>query len=212
MDPWTTLENGRLGFADLLADLTPEQWEAPSLCDRWTVAEVATHMMVGPTSSMWSFATAMLAARGDFHRANLIMVSRRIGRPRAQIVADLRTFAASRFTPPGMDWHAPLTDFLVHRLDVTHALGLGTDGAPAKAWAPALEFLASDAATRAFRDGGLPALTYVATDLDWQHGSGPEVAAPAEALGLALTHRLVRLGELAGPGAEPLRAWASRRA
>lgn len=208
MDPWQILEHERLTFADLLDELTPEQWEMPSLCEGWTVAEVATHMMAGPTGSLWSFATAMVVARADFNRANLVMVSRRMDRPRSQIVEDLRTHAASRFTPPSMDWHAPLTDFLVHRLDVTHPLGLG--GGPLDPWAPALDMLVSKAATRGFMDRGRPALTYVATDLDWRHGSGPEVAAPAEALALALTRRPVRLDELAGPGADQLRGWASR--
>ena len=47
MDPWRTLEDERLRFADLLDGLTPEQWETRSLCGGWTVAEVATHMMAG---------------------------------------------------------------------------------------------------------------------------------------------------------------------
>jgi len=103
--------------------------------------------MAGPTGSLWSFATAMVEARGDFSGANQVLVSRKMHRPRSQIVADLRTHAASRFTPPSMDWHAPLTDFLVHRLDVTHPLGLGDDG-PLDAWAPALDLLVSKTATR----------------------------------------------------------------
>ena len=211
MDPWQTLQHERLAFADLLEGLTSGQWETPSLCDGWTVAEVATHMMTGPTGSPWDFATAMVHARGDFDRANRVLVSRKMHRPRSQIVADLRTHASSRFTPPTMDWHAPLTDFLVHRLDVTHPLGL-RDGGPLEAWAPALDLLVSKAATRGFMDRGLPELTYVAGDLGWRHGRGPEVAAPAEALALALTRRPVRLDELAGPGAARLRTWATRAA
>jgi uncharacterized protein (TIGR03083 family) len=211
MDPWQTLQDERLRFADLLDGLTPEQWDTSSLCDGWTVAEVATHMMAGPTGSLRSFLTAMIEARGDFDRANRVMVSRRMHRPRSEIVADLRTHAANRFTPPTMDWHAPLTDFLVHRLDVTHPLGL-RDGGPLEPWAPALDLLVSKAATRGFMDRGLPELTYVATDLGWRRGSGPEVAAPAEALALALTRRPVRLDELVGPGTDRLRRWATRAA
>lgn len=209
MDPWELLEQERLSFADLLDGLTPEQWETRSLCDGWTVAEVATHMMTGPTGSLRSFLTAMVEARADFGRANQVLVSRKMHRPRSQIVTDLRTHAASRFTPPTMDWHAPLTDFLVHRLDVTHPLGID-GGGPSDAWAPALDLLVSKAATRGFMDRGRPELTYVATDVDWRHGSGPDVTAPAEALALALTRRPVRLDELAGPGADQLRTWARR--
>ena len=62
MDSWQTLEDERLAFADLLDTLTPEQWDTPSLCGDWTVAEVATHMLVGPTGSLRSFTTAVRLA------------------------------------------------------------------------------------------------------------------------------------------------------
>ena len=38
------------------------------------------------------------------------------------------------------------------------------------------------------------------TDLDWSHGSGPEVTGPAEAVLMAITGRASALGELGGPG------------
>ena len=30
-------------FAALLEELTPEQWESPTLCERWRVREVVAH-------------------------------------------------------------------------------------------------------------------------------------------------------------------------
>lgn len=38
------------------------------------------------------------------------------------------------------------------------------------------------------------------TDLDWTHGSGPELTGPAEAMLMAITGRRSAIGELAGPG------------
>jgi hypothetical protein len=38
------------------------------------------------------------------------------------------------------------------------------------------------------------------TDLDWSHGSGPEITGPAEAMLMAITGRASAIGELAGPG------------
>ncbi|MEP7161933.1 MAG: DinB family protein, partial [Dermatophilaceae bacterium] len=38
------------------------------------------------------------------------------------------------------------------------------------------------------------------TDLDWSHGSGPEVTGPAEAMLMAIAGRSSAVGELAGPG------------
>jgi len=42
----------RTDLADFLVTLTPEQWEAPSLCEDWRVRDVVAHVMsfdgVGP--------------------------------------------------------------------------------------------------------------------------------------------------------------------
>ena len=33
----------RVEFAEFLEGLTPEQWDSPTLCDKWRVREVAIH-------------------------------------------------------------------------------------------------------------------------------------------------------------------------
>lgn len=208
-DAWALLARERRTFADLLDTLTPDQWEHASLCDQWSVREVATHMMVGPTGSFVGFLTAMVKARGRFDVANQVMVDRRSGRPTAEIAEDFRSQAENRFSPPGFDWHAPLTDFLLHRLDVTVALGLTSDPAP-EAWHEALGFLVSKRARTGFVGGELPTLSYRASDVDWSDGAGPEVTGPAEVFALAMTRRPQRLDELSGDGAEALRDWALR--
>jgi len=40
----------------------------------------------------------------------------------------------------------------------------------------------------------------VAADVGWQHGDGPEVTGPGEALLMAMTGRRDSLAELSGPG------------
>lgn len=209
-EAWGVLEAERLAFADLLDGLSAEQWQTQSLCESWTVAGVTTHMMVGQTGSLPRFLTAMVRARGRFARANEVLVERKLDRPTSAIVADLRDHAGHRFSPPGLDWRAPLTDFLVHRLDVCVPLGL-VHGRSLDPWTDGLDQLLSPKAVGSFVDRGLPALAYAATDIGWRHGSGPEVGGPAEALALAITRRpTVRLDELAGPGADVLRGWARR--
>ena len=47
-------------------------------------------------------------------------------------------------------------------------------------------------------------LTLRATDVDWRHGDGPEVAGPAEDLVLALAGRRVGLAALEGDGVDEL--------
>ena len=204
---WTTIAAERCALADLLETLTPEQWATPSLCRSWTVRHVAAHVMAGPTGSIAGFLRAMVRARGSFARANHLLADQRAQLPTTSLVADLREHAGSRFTPPGLDWHAPLTDLLVHRLDITVPLGLD-HGRPLEPWADALDLLVSRRASPGFIPRGLPELTYVATDLDRSRGAGPRVEGPAEALALAISRRPARLDELAGPGAEALRTWA----
>lgn len=204
---WPLIAAERRAFADLLDGLAPQQWEAPSLCGAWTVREVVTHLTVGPAGTFSGFATAMVRARGRFEVANQVLVDRRSRRPTAEIADDLRRYAEHRFAPPTMDWHAPLTDLLVHRLDVTVPLGIAAGGS-SEPWPDALDFMVSPRARRGFMDAGLPRLAYRATDVRWSHGTGQEVAGPAEALALAITRRPVRLDELSGPGSAALRAWA----
>lgn len=205
---WRWLESERRAFADLLDGLTAQEWATPSLCEGWSVRDVVAHMMVGPTGSMRSFAVAMVRARGNFDRANHLLAVRAGTRPTTELAEAFRTHAAHRFTPPGMDWRAPITDFSVHRLDVLVPLHRPDDG-DRSAWPACLAALRHPRLAQAFGASGAPRLTYVATDVESVLGEGPRVEAPAGALALALTRRTARLDELAGPGATTLRAWAT---
>jgi uncharacterized protein (TIGR03083 family) len=205
-DPWLLIAAERRALADLLDTLTPEQLATSSLCGEWTVQEVATHTMVGPTSSIPEVLRAMVKARGRFDRANRYLVDNRAGWSVAELTGVLRSKAGSRFTPPGMDWHAPLTDALVHREDLAVPLGLPSDR-PVESWRIALDFLLTRKAAGVFGPRGRPALTLVATDVDWSSGSGPSVSGPIAALALAVAGRTARLDELDGPGVVPLREW-----
>ncbi len=205
-DHWALIAAERRALADLLEGLTDEQLAAPSLCDGWSVQDVGAHVMMGPTGTLKEFASAMVRGRGSFTRANRIMVERRRSLTHAQVVAMLRDHADSQFTPPTLDWHAPLTDLLVHRADITVSLGLPGER-PLEAWEHALDFLVSPKARRGFVSGPLPELTYAATDLDWSHGTGPVVSGPASALALAICGRACGLEHLDGPGSDQLAGW-----
>ena len=41
MDVWECVDAERTEFADLCTTLTPEQWDAPSLCGAWRVRDVS---------------------------------------------------------------------------------------------------------------------------------------------------------------------------
>jgi len=197
----------RLAFADLLDILTPEQWRTQSLCEAWTVKGVVAHLVTPLTVTPAEMAMATLRERGAVPRVMTSLARPREALPISELAALMRERAGRRFAPPGLGSIAPLTDLLVHRLDVSIPLGLA-DERPQEPWAPALDFLMSAKARVGFRTAPTPRLRYVATDLDWAHGDGPVVEAPAAVLGLALLRRTPRLDDLGGPGADALRAWA----
>ncbi|MDQ4052955.1 MAG: maleylpyruvate isomerase family mycothiol-dependent enzyme [Actinomycetota bacterium] len=209
MTHWDLIAAERNALADLLEGLTDEQLATPSLCGKWTVKDIGAHVMVGPTSRMSAFLVALVRGRGSFDAASEHLVERRRHLSRADVVAILRDHADSRFSPPTMDWHAPLTDVLVHREDIAVPLGLSSDR-PVEAWQHALDFLVTKKARTGFVPGRLPELTYAATDVEWSHGSGPVVSGPAAALGTVMCGRDAVVDRLSGPGAETLAAWLRR--
>lgn len=208
-DPFALVAAERRALADLLETLTPAQWGRPSLCAGWSVQDVATHLMIGPTSPPAEAGQAVLAARGNIGRAMDAMVLARRDRSTEQVVADLREHADSVFAPPVVGWRGPLTDIRLHTLDITVPLGLTLEVDPA-GWPLVLDFLVSWRARVGFVPAGRPRLTYEATDVDWRHGAGDSVAGPAMALAMALGRRPVALQHLAGPGVERFRGWVER--
>ena len=199
MDNWSAIAAERRALADVLDSLTPEQWATRSLCEAWTVREVAAHLLVGPTIGLPRFLLAMGKARGNFDRASEAITAGFAQRPTETLVAELRSIADSHWTPPMMGSVAPLTDVLVHSMDIRIPLEIADDR-PVEPWRPVLDFLVSPKARRGFVGKELPRLQYATTDLDWSHGSGDEVRGPAVALALTLLGRPARAGELSGPG------------
>jgi uncharacterized protein (TIGR03083 family) len=197
----------RLAIADMLDELTPQQWATQSLCADWTVREVAAHLSVVLTHGVRTFLMAAIRAGGNLDRANRIVATREATRPIPDIIGDLRTNADSRFTPPTFGSEAPLTEVLLHGEDMRTPLGIA-DSRPTERWQGALDLLVSPKGRRGFAAKGVPALRYVATDTEWAHGDGDEVCGPAAALALTISGRPARLSELSGPGLAKVRVWA----
>ena len=207
MDHWDLIARERHAFADLVDALTPEQLDVPSLCGAWSVKEVAAHLAGASDPGMAEFLVAFVRGRFSFDRANETLTATRAVRPVEELTAVIREHAESRFSPPMMDWHAPLADVLIHREDMAVPLGLPADR-PVEGWCHVLDFLVSSAARRGFVRGGRPEAHLVATDADWTHGEGPEVHGPAHALALTLSGRPAVVDRLSGPGADALAAWS----
>lgn len=206
MTIWDDIATERLGIADVLEGLTDAQWQTPSLCGKWTVRELAGHLVVPFHTSMPAFVVAMVKAGGSFHRANDSLARAQSKRPTADLIADLRANATSHFTPPRQGPLAPLTDSLVHGQDLRIPLGINDPRDP-EVWLQSLDFLVTPAARGSFTRPELPPVEFVATDLDWHVGAGPQVSGPAYAIALALTTRAASLDRLSGAGMDDLTRW-----
>ena len=207
MDIWCGLADERRAIADLLESLAPEEWQVRRLCSAWDVQEMAAHLTVPCTFTRAEVVRTLIQARGSTARFGVLMTERRFGTSRAELVGVLRDRAEVRRALPIVGPLGPYTDTLIHVQDILIPLGR-RDERPPERWLPSLDFLVSAKARIGFEPATLPDVHLVATDLDWSHGDGPGVEAPAEVLGLALTRRVPRLDDLHGPGADTLRAWA----
>ncbi len=209
MDIFGEIADERRRMADLLSQLTVEQLRTPSLCRGWSVQDVAAHLVVPLEVSTTKFALAILRAGGSFDRANTRLAHEHGKRPVGDLIQVLRREAGSRFTPPGAGPEAPLTDLLVHGLDIRRPLQLDRE-LPAACVRTSLGFLTTRAGRGLTPKGALDGLRLVAEDIGWAHGDGPAVCGSAEALLLAMTGRRVALDQLAGDGSATLRARLSQ--
>jgi uncharacterized protein (TIGR03083 family) len=195
----------RRDLADLIESLTAEQLDTPSLCQAWTVKQVAGHLVAAVAAQRRLFVPLMVRTGFNIHKANALLAREIAGRPAAELAAALRDHAQPVGRPPPIvGYDGQLTDLHVHGQDMRRPLGvphhLRPDGLRVS-----LDFLVSRRAVGFVAKRRLAGLRFLATDLDWAWGDGPVVQGAAEAVMLALTGRPIVLAELAGDGLTMLR-------
>jgi uncharacterized protein (TIGR03083 family) len=209
VDLWAVIAEERTSILETFEALSPEQWDTPSLCGHWTVRQVLGHLVIAADPPTGRFVRELAKAGGSFDRANDRLALAEAARPTAELIARYGERIGKRNTPPGFGPEAPLSDILLHSLDVRIPLGLAMDR-PADRYAPALELLFGRRGQRIFVPKGRPALRWVATDLAWTQGSGDEVQGTTADLALAASGRGARVDALTGPGQPALEAWLRR--
>lgn len=187
----------RRDFAELLAGLSPGQWEEPSLCERWRVRDVVAHVLSYDELSPWALARRMLRAGFIPNRANAIGVAQYAQRSPAQLTELMRACIPPRGLTSGFGGMIALVDGMIHQQDIRRPLGVARD-IPSERLRTVLDYALTSPAVRGVRRAR--GVRLVATDLDWAHGSGPEVSGPGEALLMAMAARHDALNQLSGPG------------
>ena len=196
-------EEERTALLTLLRGLTAAQWEARSLCPKWRVRDVATHVVsyeeLSPPTLVATFLRGGLRVKG----VNEVALKRyeHLG-PEAVIDLVARNVRPRGLTS-GFGGGIALTDATIHHQDIRRALHLPRR-IPAARLVPVLDFALRAPTLPAHRNA--KGITLTATDLDWTSGQGPEVRGPAEALLMAIAGRRQALGELDGPGLQTLRS------
>lgn len=191
----------RRDLADHLESLAEDEWRRPSLCEGWSVRDVAAHVSAYDALGWPGTLARFAGSRFSLDRCNQALVERDRGVPTEQLVARLREHADPRGITALFGCAIALTDGLLHHQDIRRALGHPRT-VPGERLVAALSFLPRARVLPA--PANLRGLRAVATDLDWWHGSGPEVRGPGEALLVAFAGRADALADLDGPGLDTL--------
>ena len=206
MDIWGVIAEERTSLLDTFEGLTGEQWEVPSLCGSWTVRQVLAHLTLAMDPPMGRYGAAVAKALGSFDKANDRLAREEAERPIDELLARYRERIPKRFAVPGLGPAAPLSDILLHSLDVRIPLGIST-APPPERYEATMELLLTRRAQQGFVPKRRPSLRWVATDHPWSGGAGPEVEGTMADLALAASGRAARLDALGGPGQRALSLW-----
>jgi uncharacterized protein (TIGR03083 family) len=200
---WKLIHQERAATADTLESLSQSQWAAPSLCGTWTVRETAAHIVLGAEQTTGRFLRRM-AANGFRFNTMMDRDARRAGAHAPdELIARLRARVTTTNHPPGAPVMTMLGEVVVHSDDIRRPLGIPSDTSSAVLMA----------CLGMYQNAGFPfgtkkridGLRLVATDVDWAHGTGPEVTGPGLALVTAMTGRVAGLDDLGGEGLTTLR-------
>ena len=189
---WDVLATARNDLADLLEGLTDEQLAAPSLCDKWSVADVAGHVVSLYELSLAKWVIGGLKNASDINGFISTVAKKSSAQGVPTLIQSLRANAGKKL--PFYSEGSMVHDTAVHTLDVTIPLGL-THALDGQVLTVALDHIVS-LLPKALKGRTKPRLE--ATDIEWSWGEGPVVRGPGEALLLGLTHR--KTDELEGDG------------
>jgi uncharacterized protein (TIGR03083 family) len=194
----------RTDLVSFLRTLAPEDWEAPSLCEGWRVRDVAAHLLYD-AMPLHRYVLEVLAAGFSTDRVNRRVVERSKDMDACDLVdvleRSVRSGIVARLSPS-----IALADVLVHHQDIRRPLRRPRT-IPSDRLLRVLERPDRFAVPR----GRTKGLRFVATDVSWSSGDGPEVRGTGEAIVMAVAGRRSVLEELSGEGVPALSARLARR-
>jgi uncharacterized protein (TIGR03083 family) len=202
-DVWKAIDDQRRCLAELLEDLSEQEWRHPSLCRGWTVRQVAAHVALqNITWPMMPRTLLDMVRSGGMNGAIHAMACQHAKDPTGQIIAEIRDRIGVWRPLPSVTYKDTAVDYLVHAQDIAVPLGRRLDMPADAAVVAADRVWASSRMFHARKK--LAGYRLVATDATWSAGQGQEVTGPISALLLLLTGRLAALARLSGADAATL--------
>ncbi len=182
--PHVRAERERL--ADLLAGLTDDEWNHPSLCRGWRALDVAAHITMPFRTSLPKLMVGLAAAGFSFNRYADRAARKDAARMSGvELLAILRANITNPWQPPGGGPAGALSHDTIHGLDITEPLDLPS---------PPLERLAlvvANANPRSLSYFGvdLAGIQLRGIDADVRIGDGEQVDMPVKDILLTITGR-----------------------
>ena len=195
----------RASLGEFLDTLTPDQWNAPTWCDKWNVQDLVAHLVAAGNITAPHFLAGFVKSGFSFDKTvETDLKNFSSGMP-ADVKARYDSIIYSNRKPPGPAYVA-LGEVMVHGEDIRRALGTRGEHP--------VDHLVTLA--DAYKRTGPPlrgkkraaGLKFTATDIDWTTGEGPEVTGPCMSLIMGIVGRDGALADCAGPGLETLRSRA----
>lgn len=195
----------RHSLADFLDTLTPDQWTAPTWCNKWNVQEIVGHLTAAGHITAPHFFGGLIRTGFSFDRFVEGDLRQYADGTPAEVRARFDEILDSTRRPPGPAYIA-LGEVMVHGEDIRRPFGAQGTHAPEALTTLAELYKKTGAPLRAKKrvDG----LRLEATDVDWSTGAGPEVRGPCMSLILAMVGRQGALDDCEGTGVEALRSRA----
>jgi len=183
-EAWQAVADERVELSALLADTDTAAWNRPSPCGDWTVKDVVAHLVVlAEAGNRYAFIARSALIDPRFHKS-IDKAARRLSAAMQphELTARLRAARDGRFLLPFVPAPAALGEVLVHRSDISDALGL-----PAHAPDERVRAVLETQTKLWFVFGvsrSIRKYRFVATDADWAVGpvDGPVIAAAGEQL------------------------------
>ena len=202
-DIWPVIHAERQSLADDLSNLTPEQWQTPTVCSEWTVHDLLAHLLSAAKMTPPRFATRFAGAGFNFNKFAAKQVAIEGNGGPAATLAAFRAAQSRETSPPGPKdtW---LGEAFVHGEDIRRPLGISHTYPLPYVTRVITLYANSNAIIGGKRR--VAGVTLKANDIDYSVGSGPVVEGPAVSLMLAASGRKDALKDLSGEGVQVLQS------